>query len=77
MLLIAVLVFMAAVSLWTPLTEPRIAQRWFSMPNSLSWPVPIVTALVAFADWRWLEARRDVAPFLAASRCSCSAISAW
>ena len=65
-LLIAVLVFMAAVSLYTPLTVPRIAQRWFTMPNLLYLaPVPIVTALVAFADWRWIEARHDVAPFLA------------
>ncbi len=64
-LLIAVLLFMAAVSLYTPLTVPRIAQRWFTMPNLLYLaPVPIVTALVAFADWRWIEARRDVAPFL-------------
>ena len=65
-LLVAVLVFMAAVSLYTPLTIPRIAQRWFTMPNLLYLaPVPIVTALVAFAQWRWIEARRDVAPFLA------------
>jgi cytochrome d ubiquinol oxidase subunit II len=65
-LLIAVLVFMAAVSLYTPLTIPRIAQRWFTMPNLIYLaPVPIVTALVAFADWRWIEARRDLAPFLA------------
>jgi len=65
-LLIAVLVFMAAVSLYTPLTVPRIAQRWFTMPNLLYLaPLPIITALVAFADWRWIEARHDVAPFLA------------
>lgn len=65
-LLIAVLIFMAVVSLYTPLTVPRIAQRWFTMPNLLYLaPVPIVTALVAFADWRWIEARHDVAPFLA------------
>jgi cytochrome bd ubiquinol oxidase subunit II len=65
-LLIAVLVFMAAVSLYTPLTIPRIAQRWLTMPNLIYLaPVPIITALVAFADWRFIEARRDVAPFLA------------
>jgi cytochrome bd ubiquinol oxidase subunit II len=28
--LLAVLAFMAVVSLWTPLAEPRIAARWFS-----------------------------------------------
>src|SRR5450830_1108350 len=45
-LLLAVLGFMAAVSLWTPLAEPRIAARWFSLPNFyFLWPVPTVTAL--------------------------------
>jgi cytochrome d ubiquinol oxidase subunit II len=66
-LLLAVLAFMAAVSLWTPLAEPRIAARWFSTPNIFYlWPVPVVTALVAFALWRWLEKGREVPPFLAA-----------
>jgi cytochrome d ubiquinol oxidase subunit II len=41
MLLLSVLVFMAAVSLWTPLTQPRIAERWFSLPNFyFLWPIP-------------------------------------
>jgi cytochrome d ubiquinol oxidase subunit II len=67
MLLIAVLAFMAIVSLWTPLQFPRIAQRWFSAPNILFlWPVPLITALVALMAWRWLEQGRDVRPFLAA-----------
>ena len=67
LLLLAVLGFMAAVSLWTPLAEPRIAARWFSAPNIyFLWPVPVVTALTAFACWRWIERRRDVPPFLAA-----------
>ncbi len=65
--LIAVLVFMAAVSLYTPLAEPRIAARWFSLPNFyFLWPVPLVTALVAFACWRGIEKGREVLPFLSA-----------
>jgi len=65
-LLLAVLAFMAVVSLWTPLAQPRIAERWFSLPNIyFLWPVPMVTALVAYAAWRWIENRRDVPPFLA------------
>ncbi len=65
-LLIAVLVFMAAVSLYTPLTIPRIAHRWFTLPNLIYLaPIPVVTALIAFALWRWIEARRELAPFLA------------
>jgi cytochrome d ubiquinol oxidase subunit II len=66
LLLLAVLVFMAVVSLWTPLQFPRIRERWFSAPNIwFLWPVPIVTALVAFMAWRWLEGGRDFAPFFA------------
>jgi cytochrome d ubiquinol oxidase subunit II len=67
LLLGAVLAFMAVVSLWTPLAFERIATRWFSTPNIYYlWPVPIVTALTAFAAWRWLERGHEVKPFLAA-----------
>jgi cytochrome d ubiquinol oxidase subunit II len=66
-LLVAVLVFMAIVSLWTPLTSERIAQRWFALPNILYlWPLPLVTALTAYLAWRWLDRGRDIPPFLAA-----------
>jgi cytochrome bd ubiquinol oxidase subunit II len=65
-LLLTVLVLMAAVSLWTPVMEPRIAARWFSLPNFyFLWPVPAVTALTAYLAWRWIEAGRDALPFLA------------
>jgi len=67
MLLALVLLFMAVVSLWTPLATPRIAARWFSLPNFyFLWPVPAVTALVAYLGWRGLERGREVPPFLAA-----------
>ena len=67
LLLLAVLGFMAIVSLWTPLAFERIAERWFSLPNFLFlWWVPAATALVAFAAWRWLDSERDALPFLAA-----------
>jgi cytochrome bd ubiquinol oxidase subunit II len=65
-LLVAVLVFMAAVSILTPLEFPRVAQRWFTPPNLYYLlPVPIVTALVALAEWYFIARRREVAPFLA------------
>ncbi len=67
LLLVAVLAFMAVVSLWTPLAFERIAARWFSFPNILFlWPVPLVTALVALGAWRWLDAGRELLPFVAA-----------
>ena len=66
-MLLIVLAFMAVVSMWTPLSQPRIAARWFSLPNFyFLWPVPAVTALVAFMLWRWLGKGREVPPFLAA-----------
>jgi cytochrome d ubiquinol oxidase subunit II len=66
-LLLAVLGFMAVVSLWTPIASERIAERWFSRPNILYlWPVPLITALLAWACWRWLQTGREVLPFLAA-----------
>src|SRR5215831_19056251 len=34
-LIVVVLGFMAAVSLWTPLAVPRIFERWFTLPNIL------------------------------------------
>jgi cytochrome d ubiquinol oxidase subunit II len=47
------------VSIWTPLAHPDISARWFGWPNSaLLAPVPIVTALVAWAEWRALNRRR-------------------
>ena len=66
LLLVGVLIFMAVVSIWTPLSIPRIAERWFTLPNFfyLS-PVPLLTALTAYVGWRALEKNRDVAPFVA------------
>jgi cytochrome d ubiquinol oxidase subunit II len=67
MLIPAVLAFMAVVSLWTPIADERIARRWFSLPNILYlWPVPLLTALLAWAGARWLERGREVLPFFAA-----------
>jgi cytochrome d ubiquinol oxidase subunit II len=58
---------MAAVSIWTPLAYPEIAARWFSTPNIFYlWPVPLLTALIAFAAWRALQTGREGSPFAAA-----------
>jgi cytochrome d ubiquinol oxidase subunit II len=65
MLLLAVLVAMAIVSLWTPLQIERIAERWFTLPNFLYLsPIPLVTALLAFMVWKWLNDGRENAPFV-------------
>jgi cytochrome d ubiquinol oxidase subunit II len=65
--LVLVLAFMGAVSLWTPLAIPRIAERWFSLPNFYYlWPVPVVTGGLALLAWRWIGREHDASPFLAA-----------
>jgi cytochrome d ubiquinol oxidase subunit II len=64
-LLLLVLLFMVAVSLWTPIAFERIATRWFSYPNiAFLWVVPVITAVVAYLDWHWIH-EREVLPFLA------------
>jgi cytochrome d ubiquinol oxidase subunit II len=64
-LLLAVLVFVGIVSIWTPLLDPHIAARWFSWPNiAYLSPVPIVTAAVAWWLWRSLMLGREVRPFV-------------
>lgn len=64
-LLFAVLAFILLVSLWTPLTDAAIAERWFSWPNiALLSPVPLLTALLAFGLWQSIEQRREVMPFV-------------
>jgi len=65
--LVAVLIAVVAVSIWTPLADPGIAQRWFSWPNiGLLAPVPIVTALIAVAEWYALSHDYELVPFLGA-----------
>lgn len=65
--LIGVLAAIAAVSIWTPVMDQDIARRWFSWPNIVFLvPVPVLTALVAWWEWRLLETKAEAAPFLAA-----------
>ena len=67
-LLVVVLIFIAVVSLWTPLSVARIAERWFSVPNIFYLaPVPVVTAALGFGAWHWLQRREEALPFFAAT----------
>lgn len=53
------------ISIWTPLMDSRIAERWFSMPNLL-WlsPVPLLVALVFYRLQKALHAKSETTPFL-------------
>jgi cytochrome d ubiquinol oxidase subunit II len=65
--LAGVLVAILAVSIWTPMSRPDIAQRWFSWPNiAFLAPVPVITALIAIGEWYALRRRYDLLPFLGA-----------
>jgi cytochrome d ubiquinol oxidase subunit II len=66
-LLLALLVFIALVSVWTPLEFERVARRWFSWPNLLFLsPVPLVTAALALSCWRGLSGRHATLAFYSA-----------
>ena len=60
-----VLAVIGIVSIWTPLTHPAIAERWFSLPN-LFWfmPVPILVLLCAFALMRSIQRYAHYSPFI-------------
>ncbi|WP_312484016.1 cytochrome d ubiquinol oxidase subunit II [Stutzerimonas nitrititolerans] len=61
----AVLLVTGIVSLWTPLTHPAIAERWFSMPNLILFmPVPILVLLCAFGLLRAIARYAHYTPFL-------------
>ncbi|HQQ71184.1 MAG TPA: cytochrome d ubiquinol oxidase subunit II [Alicycliphilus sp.] len=59
------LLFIGALSLWTPLAHERIAERWFTWPN-MAWfmPVPLLVALTMRQLSKSLRGTQDVAPFL-------------
>jgi cytochrome d ubiquinol oxidase subunit II len=61
-ILLAVII---VISIWTPISQPNIAQRWFSFPNLLWFcPVPLLVLLSAFALLRSLRATPNAGPFL-------------
>jgi cytochrome d ubiquinol oxidase subunit II len=64
-LLVVILVFIAVVSLWTPLEHARIEERWFSTPNIyFLWILPAITVLVAIWVWRAIRRGAEVKPFV-------------
>jgi cytochrome d ubiquinol oxidase subunit II len=66
--LIAVLIAILVVSIWTPLMNADVARRWFSWPNiAFLSPVPIATALTAFLTWRALNGRSEAGAFIGAA----------
>jgi cytochrome d ubiquinol oxidase subunit II len=66
-LAVAVLAFIAVVSLWTPFLSPALSERWFSWPNiAFLAPVPVLVALIAAGLFRSLARGREAMPFVMA-----------
>jgi cytochrome d ubiquinol oxidase subunit II len=63
--LCGVLIAIVAVSIWTPIVNPGIAERWFSWPHILFLsPVPLITGLIALAQFYALTHDYELVPFL-------------
>lgn len=57
--------FLISVSIWTPIVEPQVMHRWFSLPNLyyLS-PLPILTILIVFYNFYCLQKKKERLPFI-------------
>jgi cytochrome bd ubiquinol oxidase subunit II len=63
--LYGVVAAIAAVSVWTPLVHPYVAERWFSWPNMLYLaPIPALTGVLMLWVWRALRRNKEMAPFV-------------
>ncbi len=66
-ILIAMLACIAIVSIWTPMMLPRIATRWFTLPDFYYLSLlPLTTLIVAWLCWSGLRKQRAIQPFLTA-----------
>ena len=65
--LIATAIAIAVVSLWTPIADPPVAARWFDWPDiAYLAPVPIITAVLIWFEWRSFSGGSEYAPFFGA-----------
>jgi len=64
-LVLLLLLMIGIVSIWTPLTHPDIADRWFTTPNLfLFMPVPVLVLLCTFFLLRSIRSEAHYTPFL-------------
>lgn len=63
-LAVVLLITFGGVSLWTPLHNPAIAERWFSMPQFLYFsPVPLLVLWCTYAIWKACKDGQQLKPF--------------
>lgn len=59
-----ILIFIGAVSIWTPLISETVWTRWFSIPNIFYLaPLPIATLIAGITSWRILKKPYERLPF--------------
>ncbi|KTD47038.1 cytochrome d ubiquinol oxidase subunit II [Legionella rubrilucens] len=64
-LLVIVSLFLLFVSIWTPLHNTEIFNRWYSFPNViLLSPLPLITLVAIVLAWKNLAAGHERNPFL-------------
>ena len=64
--LLALIVVIAVVSIWTPLGWQYVAERWFTLPNFF-WFLPVPLLVGVFSLWIWRLTRNPASharPFL-------------
>ena len=62
-LLLALLAVIVAISIWTPLAQTAIAERWFSLPN-LFFLLPVPLLVAAISAWLWRALRNSASHLL-------------
>lgn len=63
-LLIAVLVVFGVISVWTPLVDDFVRERWFGNIGVI-WILPALALLSAYILWRAVHNRGEAIPFIA------------
>lgn len=64
-LLVLVSMFLIFVSIWTPLHDEVVFERWYSFPNIiLLSPLPLLTAFMIYKTWTSLSHGMEWRPFL-------------
>ena len=62
-LLVALMGFFVVVSLWTPMIDSYVNERWFGNVSWL-WVLPALTVVMAGLVWRWIQKGYDALPFI-------------
>ncbi len=62
-LLLGMMGFFVIVSIWTPMIDSYVYERWFGNVTWL-WIMPALTLVVAGFLWRWIRKDYDALPFI-------------